>query len=307
MAPSTLLTSRAVIGEFYNRLAIAPANWIDRYAMRIQSSQDTENYAWLGQVPTMREWIGGRLAKDLPEYRYSLRNKDHEATLEINVKDMKRDKSGQIMVRIGELAQRALSYPAKLMSTLIANGESTVCYDGQFFFDTDHSEGASGSQSNDLTFAAATGTTPTVPEMRDAIMASIQAIVGFKDDVGEPMNEGAATFEVMVPIALLSTALSAVNLPVIDQGAANIISAQNAFSITVVPNARLTDATKFYTFRTDGQTKPFIIQEEEPLQIDAIAEGSELEFKERKHWYGVLWAGNVGYGFWQHGALTTFT
>ena len=307
MAPSSLLTSRAVIGEFYHRLTIAPASWIDRYAMRIQSKQDTETYAWLGQVPTMREWIGGRLAKDLPEYRYSLKNKDHEATLEINVKDMKRDMSGQIMVRIGELAQRALSYPAKLISTLIVNGEATVGYDGQFFFDTDHVDAGSGSQSNDLTFPAATGTVPTVPEMRDAIMASIQAIVGLKDDVGEPMNEGASTFEIMVPVALYATALSAVLLPVVDAGVANIIQAQNEFKISVVPNVRLTDATKFYTFRTDGQTKPFIIQEEEPIQVDAVAEGSELEFKERKHWYGVLWAGNVGYGFWQHAALTTFT
>lgn len=40
--------------------------------------------------------------------------------------------------------------------------------------------------------------------------------------------------------------------------------------------------------------------------MSAIAEGSELEFKERKHHYGVKAIRNVGYGYWQRACLTTF-
>ncbi len=43
------------------------------------------------------------------------------------------------------------------------------------------------------------------------------------------------------------------------------------------------------------------------MSIKAVAEGSELEFNENKHRYGVDWSGNVGYGYWQHACLTTFT
>lgn len=302
-----LLTSRAIIGEIYNRLTDGDQSWVNRYAMKITSQQETENYAWLGMVPAMREWVGGRDPKKLREFTFSISNKDYEATLEILTKELRRDSSGQIMIRIAELARRCQAHPRKLLTTLMIDGESTTCYDGQYFFDTDHSEGLSGTQDNDLTFAAATGTTPTVQEMRDAVMQSIQAILAFKDDQGEPMNEDARTFELMLPSNMWAVAKSALGLQVLGGGEVNILANLDGFNITPVVNPRLTWTTKFATYRTDSMTKPFILQEEVPLNVSAVAEGSQLEFTDRKHWYGVDWAGNVGYGFWQHACLTTFT
>ena len=52
---------------------------------------------------------------------------------------------------------------------------------------------------------------------------------------------------------------------------------------------------------------PFIRQQEMPVQVDAIAEGSELEFNEKKHHYGVSASRNVGYGYWQHACLLQMT
>lgn len=308
MAINRLLTSRAIIGSIYNRLTLGDQSWIDRYTMKMGSNQAIENYAWLGMVPQMREWIGGRQPKTVRENVFSVANKPYESTLEIMTSDLRRDQSGQIMVRIGELARRVLSFPASLLSTLMIAGESTVCYDGQFFFDTDHAEGSSGSQNNDLSHAAATGTSPTVPEMRDAIMEAVAAILGFKDDQGEPMNEGARAFEVMVPTLFFPVAAAAITLPVIDSGVSNIIPALPDFSIKPVVNSRLSAWTdKMMVYRTDAETKPFILQEEVPLFVDAVAEGSELEFTDKKHWYGVQWEGAVAYGFWQHACLMTFT
>lgn len=307
MPATSLLTSRAIIGDIYNRLTLGDQSWIDRYVMKMDSKQEIENYAWLGMVAQMREWVGGRQPKTVRENTFSVANKPYESTLEIFTKELRRDQSGQIRVRIAELSRRVLSFPASLLSTLMINGESVTCYDGSFFFHTAHSEGASGSQDNDLTGAAATGTTPTVQEMRDAILACIQAIVGFKDDQGEPMNEGARSFEVMVPIVYWATAIAAVTMPTFAGGETNVITGLREFNITVVPNARLTWTDKFAVYRTDGETKPFILQEEVPLFVDAVAEGSELEFTHKKHWYGVQWEGAVAYGFWQHACLFTFT
>ena len=39
---------------------------------------------------------------------------------------------------MAELAERGTTHFASLLSTLIVNGASTTCYDGQYFFDTDH-------------------------------------------------------------------------------------------------------------------------------------------------------------------------
>lgn len=268
----------------------------------------TENYGWLGMVPNMREWIGGRDPKRLREFTFAITNKDYEATLEVMLAELRRDQSGQLMIRIAELARRCLSHPAKLMSQKMIDGESVTCYDGQYFFDTDHVDGASGSQSNDLSInisALATSvhgstTDPSPEEIGKVIMLCIQAILGFKDDQGEPMNENATTFEVQVPVPFWSAAVAATALPTLAAGQSNVLVNLPKLRIDVVSNPRLTWTDALAVFRTDGETKPFIIQEEVPLNVSAVAEGSQLEFTDKKHWYGVDWAGNIDYGFWQH-------
>ena len=71
------LTERAIIGSFYKALSIdRGAAWLDGVSNYFPSNQLTETYAWLGQVPTFREWIGERTAKGLPEFDFSIKNKD---------------------------------------------------------------------------------------------------------------------------------------------------------------------------------------------------------------------------------------
>jgi phage major head subunit gpT-like protein len=308
------LSSRAIIGEFYNKLQQdLGGSWIAAVSNYFDSDQESETYKWLGMVPAMREWIGGRQAKGFRENGITIVNKKFEATLEVLVDEIRRDKTGQVMVRVRELAQRTNSHWAKLLSTLIVNAEAAVCYDGQFFFDTDHAEGDSGTQSNDLTLDVTTTTAPTAGEMETAVLRSIEAILGFKDDQGEPMNEEAREFLIMVPIPFMAAAAGALGSSIIVDGSTsrsnNILTVGQlgGFTIKMATNARLPWTTKFATFRTDAETKGFIRQEEEGVTVKAIAEGSELEFKEDKHEYGVKAIRNVGYGFWQRAALTTLT
>jgi len=307
------LSSRAIIGEFYNQLELQSGqSWIEKVSMYFNSDQESEEYKWLGMSPAMREWIGGRQAKGLTTYGITIENKDFEATLEILRKDLRRDKTGQVMVRIAELATRTITHWASLLSTLIQAGESSVCYDGQYFFDTDHSEGDSGTQSNDIQVdisalpASVHGSTtaPSVEEFALCVLKGIETILGFKDDQGEPMNELANQFLVMVPTSLMHPAFGALGEELVGYGASNILKA-SGFDIGVAVNPRLTWTDAFPVFRTDGQVKPFIRQEEEGVKMEAIAEGSELEFKEKKHQYGVSAIRNVGYGYWQHACLVT--
>lgn len=314
--PHALLTSRAIIGELYNRLTQGDASWVNRYTMRMDSNQAIETYGWLGMAPGMREWVGERQAKGLRENTFDVANAEYEATLKVLKRELRRDQSGQIRVRIAELARRVLSHPASLLSTLIENGFSTAGYDGQYFFHTAHVEGDSGVQDNDLSIDISalpvtnhgSVTAPSVGEMREVILQCIQAILGFKDDQGEPMNEDARAFEVMVPTSLWAVAEAAVGLPMVDSGEANVLPAlRGDLTITVVPNARLTWTDEIAVFRTDGETKPFILQEEMPVNVSAVAEGSELEFNQGEHRYGVEWSGAVAYGFWQHACAATMT
>lgn len=305
------LSSRAIIGAFYERLQqnVGTA-WVDALSMLFTSDQESETYKWLGMAPAMREWIGGRNAKGFRENGITIANKKFEATLEVLLDELRRDKTGQIMVRVNEMADRANAHWAKLLSALIVAGESAVCYDGQYFFDTDHAEGESGTQSNDITYNVANPTAPTAAEMEQIVLSAVSQILGFKDDQGEPMNEGATNFRVMVPVPFLGAAAAALKNPVIVDGAGsrtNTITNIGGYNFALDVNGRLGWTDKLMVCRADGNAKPFIRQQEQDLQVSAIAEGSELEFREDKHHYGIKAIRNVGYGYWQHACLVTLT
>ena len=303
----TGLTSRAIMGRFFRRLEeFADAAWWTKLAMRFSSNQESETYRWLGMVPQVREWIGGRKVQPLRANGITIVNKVWESTIRIDADEQRRDKTGQIMVRINELARRVATHPNSLLTTLIQNGDATAGYDGQFFFDTDHSEGDSGTQSNDITFDVATPTAPTDIEMYEAIVKGIAQVIGFKDDTGEPMNESARAFMVMVPTSFLSSTLIALSSNNIDS-TGNPLAGGSPFQVDWVANPRLTWTDKLAVFRTDGESRPFIFQEELPVQVQILAEGSELEVNENQHQYGVKAIHEAGYGFWQDACLVTLT
>ncbi|SMO98944.1 Mu-like prophage major head subunit gpT [Thalassovita litoralis] len=306
------LSSRAIIGNFYMALeAAVAASWVGDISMYFETDQESETYKWLGMAPAMREWVGGRHAKGFRENGITIENKKFEATLEVPVDWMRRDKTGQIMVRVNELAGRTVTHWQSLLSANIAGGETAVCYDGQYFFDTDHSEGQSGTQSNSITVdisavpAQLHGTTslPSPEEIRAMVLKGVEQILGFKDDQGEPMNEMARTFLVMVPTAWFTTAAAALNNPVVGGGDTNVMTNLDGYTFRLAVNPRLSWTDKLSVMRTDGSVKPFIRQEEEGVTVKAIAEGSELEFNEDKHHYGVKAIRNTGHGYWQHACL----
>lgn len=129
MGASTL-SSRAIIGRYYQRLEQNPGlEWINALSNYFTSDQESETYRWLGQVPAMREWVGGRQAKGFRDNGITIENKHFEATLELLVRELKRDKTGQVMVRVDELADRTNAHWSKLLSDLVANADNR----GRFF------------------------------------------------------------------------------------------------------------------------------------------------------------------------------
>ena len=306
------LSSRAVIGYYYEALAAGNgAAWIDAASNYFTSDQPSESYVMLGMPPALREWVGGRHAKGFSDNGFTIANKHFEATIEIALKDMRRDKTGQIKARIAEFAQRGQSHFASLLSTLIVNGAASLCYDGQYFFDTDHAEGESGSQANSITTDISvlpasvhgSATAPSPEEMQQAILASITKMYTFVDDRGEPLNEDAAKFALVVPVGLSQAGLAALSM--VRTAAASTFAVEN-LDISLAINPRLTSAgwtDKFVTVRTDGSIKPFIRQEETTPTLKMQDENSGFAFDNDAIQLGLDTWRNVGYGRWQGAVL----
>lgn len=313
MAFTTLLQSSDIIAMIVAGLDAGTDPWVDKLSMRVDSDKDSERYVWLGTAPSMREWIGGRQPKTLSQTDFRVANKDFETTLEIPVDWIRRDKTGLIRMRIAQLVEAANLHNAELLSTLINAADATPCYDGQYFFDADHQEGDSPVQSNKVSVDIGTPTAPTAAEMEGAILTLVQQLLTLKDDHGRPTNASAKHFTIMIPVGFMKATATALGATVIVDGGqarSNNIMAVGSiggFTFDVVTNPRLTWTDKFAIFRTDSVLKPFVKQVEVDTEVSAIAEGSEEEFKNKRHLYGVNRTMNFGLNDWKGAAMAAFT
>lgn len=308
-----LLSSRSVIGRFYQQLEIARAgSWVPQVAFHVDSDQAAEELPFLSAVPAMKEWIGGRVSKGFVETSIRVPNRHFEATIDFRVADVRRDKTSQINMRIGELADRAASHPKSLLSALLNAGESSLCYDGQYFFDTDHVERESGIQSNIVEHDIAASYVPMVQQgtpsspsawtLAEAIARAVQHFPTLRDDVGEPIHQAEEMrFLVMVPVNFLpaTRGLS------VEKFASDVVNILRALPhrVSVETNPRLTWTNQFVVLRTDAKVKPFIHQVETEVSAKAKAEGSEYEFDYAAHQYGIDQWSAAEFGFWQYACL----
>jgi phage major head subunit gpT-like protein len=115
----------------------------DRIAMVVPSGTRENAYSWLGALPKLREWIGDRQHKNLTLHDYTIKNKDWEATVDVDRNDIEDDQYGVLSPLFSEIGRSAAMHPDEIVFALIALGLTTVCYDGQYFFDTDHPVGDS--------------------------------------------------------------------------------------------------------------------------------------------------------------------
>ncbi|EJL6708095.1 Mu-like prophage major head subunit gpT family protein [Vibrio cholerae] len=108
------------------------------FATLVPSTTGSETYAWLGQFPRLREWVGERQVKQMAAHDYSLKNKKYESTVGIPRDAIEDDQYGVFMPLYQEMGYAAGSHPDEMLFALMLSGFSTPCYDGQNFFDTDH-------------------------------------------------------------------------------------------------------------------------------------------------------------------------
>ena len=297
--------SRLITAKFDLRSAAA-SPYYPKMAYVVRSTAAEEKYAFLGTFPGMREWLGDRIFKQLLAADYELKNKHWESSLLIAKTDVDDARILRYDFAIDGLAQEAMYHPDELLFSIMVAGDATVGWDGQYFYDTDHSFGDSGSQSNDLTYAAASGTTPTTAEFRASYNAAYAAMLAFKGDNGKPLFRPTQAQQVtqplvQVPPALYPTAYEALSVEEYDTDGNPVLVLGNPVVESI---AYLTDATEWYLHNVAGALKPFIFQEREPLKRQ-VKGADDLETKDLKLMTEARY--NAGYGAWWNSVLTTFT
>jgi phage major head subunit gpT-like protein len=137
---------------FQQGLGQAEPQW-QQIAMTVPSTTAEEEYGWLDKLPGMREWLGDRVIKGITTSGYRIRNRDWEQTIAVERNDIEDDRYGLYGPMMAAMGEAAGAHPNELVFGLLGAGFATPCYDGQYFFDTDHpvldADGVPQSVSND--------------------------------------------------------------------------------------------------------------------------------------------------------------
>jgi phage major head subunit gpT-like protein len=122
----------------YTEAGLRAKSYVDRVAMTVPSGSASETYGWLGMIPALREWLGPRVVTNFSATAFTITNKLFESTVRIRRTDFEDDKLGLFKPAFELMGYRAKTHPDELVFSLLKAGFATPCFDGQFFFDTDH-------------------------------------------------------------------------------------------------------------------------------------------------------------------------
>lgn len=123
--------------NFEDAKSEAPTQYT-KIATVIKSTTKSNTYGWLGKFPTLRKWIGDRVIESMKAHSYQIVNEDFEATVGVDRNDIEDDELGIYAPLFAEMGRSAGVHPDELCFGLLGAGFTSPCYDGQYFFDTDH-------------------------------------------------------------------------------------------------------------------------------------------------------------------------
>lgn len=273
----------------------APSVW-QKIAMLVPSTGSQNDYAWIDNFPKMRQWVGEKVVKALSAFKYTLVNQDFEATIAVRRNDIEDDNLGIYAPQAQMAGFSAKQWPDELVMDVVNGGFANPCYDGQYFFDTDHpvinpATGEPASVSNKGAVALSCATQAAAIASYGAARTAMRK---FKDDQGRPLN--ITPNVLLVPPALEHVALALVNNDRLDDGKANPYKG----TAEVVVDARLISDTAWFLLDTTKPVKPFIFQErKKPVFVSQTDPQADDVFTRGEFKYGTEARGNAGYGLWQ--------
>lgn len=273
---------------FTDQLASAEIDY-PKIATEVKANTKTVDYAWLGNFPRMRKWIGDRVLKDLSAYTYQIIGDKFEATIEVDRDDVEYDNIGIVVPQIQTMATEAKSHYDELTFGLLeSNG---VCYDGKAFFAVDHDVGG-------VPFSNLSNKTLT----QTSFLAARAEMRGITSDEGRPLRIKPKLL--IVPPELEGKAIEILQKDTLANGESNDTKGMADYLVA----DWLTDATAWYLIDNSRPLKPTILQKNKEIKFVAMdKDDDENVFMRDKFRYGVDSRCNAGYGLWQLAHKSTGT
>lgn len=277
----------------YNKAFAAAQPEYLKIAMHVPSTSGSEDYAWLSNFPKMRRWVGDKSKKQLKAFKYAIVNEDWEATVQVKRNDIEDDNLGIYAPQAQAVGTSSKLLPDEIVNEVVNSAFTGLCYDGQYFCDTDHPVGPEGSQvsvSNKIT-----------KKLNVATQAGAKASFGvgktmmrqFKDDEGRSLKCKPTIF--MVGPLLEDDAKTLMTAERLEDGKPNLYKG----AAEVFVNDEIEDES-WFLLDTSKPVKPFVYQErKKPTFVSQTDMNNDTVFNKAEYAYGTEARAAGGFGFWQ--------
>ena len=245
----------------------------------IKSQNPTNSYTWLGDFPTMKEWVDERQLAELQAHAYEIIKKDWETSFSVSRDDITFNSLGSVKIKVDALVEAVIDhYNALVVQLIKTNGK---CYDGAAFFG-EHTKGKddTAKKYNNKSNYAFT---------KDNVFKVFEAMQNIMREDGE------TSFNVKPNVLLYAPDLHQQALKitkgVVDGGSTN----EAKDILTPVSVSGMVKGT-WVVLDCTRSLKPFIIQ------ITKEAKSPDRDddlFKKKKVNYGIDTMDNSGYGLWE--------
>ena len=268
---------------------------ITQLAMQIQSSADTEEYDWIGDVPGLQEWLDGRPYSKLTAKMMRIVNRQFASGLKVKRTDIINDKLGMVMPRINSLAQKAAQFPSWMLGQMLLNGHAGVAglvdwsdgksWDASYYFVATHPWGSS-TYSNVGTAALALA----------SLKAAVVVMTSYVDEEGRyPLGVRPTHLIVGPSLEWTARSLVAPVTTIVDTSAIAIPNPYAGMQVIVSPTFVSTYAAYWCLADLSQPIKPLIQQNREAPRFTSLTDG-DLAMDEDIFKYGADGMWGFGYG-----------
>lgn len=270
-----------------------------------------EGYSLGGSVSGMREWIGDREYGQISSAEFTLKNKTWEASHKFERHDVDDDRYNMLGMIAQQQGEECRTHPDQLLFNLMARGHQQQCWDGQFFYSTNHLWNDSGVQSNIVDYTVANVNAVTTSEFKKAYHAALIRMMTFKRDNGQPWIRPTVrsleNVRITVPTDLLELAFDTFEpaMKVSTEGTSFAAIDNVSIATPMIDNIPYlspdfdsgSSSTSFYVHYLGERIKPFVFQRRSQLQQQTKG-ADDIEFKDIKHLAEARY--NLGFLGWMY-------
>ncbi|MEM7166028.1 MAG: hypothetical protein AAF581_11210 [Planctomycetota bacterium] len=305
--------------------------WIGRIAGKVKKSLSlTEPYIFTGTAPPMGPRTAGDKHDEIKQYPFEIKNGDFSTGCVIPGDLIRRGEREEVMKIANQLPTRSIQHWEKLTLEVLENAANNADdgvtitkahIDGVGFFSEQHPARDDNPNQSNFTDVAVTGSSPANAEEAGTIWRTgIDNLIQMLDDQGEPMNEDASSFTIVIPYTQKHVFWQSMSKEVILSGGQSVdnpvyqYGASEGHSIRLQTSVRMSNSTRFpnlsnaaLIFRDDAPGSA-VKRQQEYVRPVRYGSGSDWSNDNNQAWkYRIEASRAVGLASWMSCYMVTWS